>query len=437
MGTHDAIVIGAGIFGCGIAFELSRRGLDVGVIEMNPGPGMGSTSSSGAIVRFSYTTVDGVRMAWEGNQYWENFADYLETDADDHEFGVAHKVTVGTAFLRTHEDLHALWTKNMDEAGVPYEEWTAQETLERLPFLTLAEYGGARAPDDPDFWADPIGELPGALYNPDAGYISDPQLAAQNLHVAATKQGATFYFRQRMTELLHESGRVTGIRLDGGDEIHAPIVVNVGGPWSSMVNGIAGQDATMTIATAPMRHEAHLAPAPDGIDFERDGMIVGDLDQGMYFRPAPGNNIFVGSADPECDGHDWVEDMDTLHREVTEPLWSRQMMRVGKRVPEFGVPRQRMGVAEAYDVSSDWGPIYDRGDLDGFYMACGTSGNQFKNACVASHLMAELITAVEAGHDHDNDPLVVHGRFTGTPIDMRAFSRNRSVNAESTGTVLG
>ena len=102
MGTHDAIVIGAGIFGCGIAFELSRRGLDVGVIEMNPGPGMGSTSSSGAIVRFSYTTVDGVRMAWEGNQYWENFADYLETDADDHEFGVAHKVTVGTAFLRDH-----------------------------------------------------------------------------------------------------------------------------------------------------------------------------------------------------------------------------------------------------------------------------------------------------------------------------------------------
>ena len=437
MQKHDAIVIGAGIFGCGITFELSRRGLDVGVIEMNAGPGMGSTSSSGAIVRFSYTTVDGVRMAWEGNQYWENFADYLETDAGDHEFGVAHKVTVGTAFLRTSEDLHELWTRNMDEAGVPYEVWTADETTERLPFLTLAEYGGARAPDDPEFWADPIGELPGALYNPDAGYISDPQLAAQNLHIAATKQGATFHFGQRMTDLLHTDGRVTGVRLATGEEIHAPIVVNVGGPWSSMVNGIAGQDATMSISTAPMRHEAHLAPAPDSIDFERDGMIIGDLDQGMYFRPAPGNNIFVGSADPECDGHDWVDDMDTLHREVTEPLWSRQMMRVGKRVPEFGVPRQRMGVAEAYDVSSDWGPIYDRGDLDGFYMACGTSGNQFKNACVASHLMAELITAVEAGHDHDNDPLVVPGRFTGTPIDMRAFSRNRTVNTESTGTVLG
>jgi sarcosine oxidase subunit beta len=193
----------------------------------------------------------------------------------------------------------------------------------------------------------------------------------------------------------------------------------------------------MTIRTRPMRHEAHIAPAPQSIDFEHDGAIIGDLDQGMYFRPAPGNNVFVGSTDPECDGHEWVDSMDGLNREVTEPLWNRQMMRVAKRLPEFGVPLQRRGVAEAYDVSTDWGPIYDRTDLDGFFVAIGTSGNQFKNACVASHLMSELITAVGAGHDHDHEPLVVHGRYTGTPIDMAAFSRNRAVNANSTGTVLG
>ena len=37
--------------------------------------------------------------------------------------------------------------------------------------------------------------------------------------------------------------------------------------------------------------------------------------------------------------------MDQLDREVTEPLWSRQTMRVAKRMPDFGVPHQRMGVA--------------------------------------------------------------------------------------------
>lgn len=434
---HDAVIIGAGIFGCGIAFELSRRGLNVGVVELNPGPGMGSTSSSGAIVRFNYSTVEGSRMAWEGNGYWENFAEYLETEPADHEFGTAHKIRTGQAFLRSDENLHQLYIKVLTEAGVTFEDWDGAQTQARLPFLTLAEYGGARAPEDPEFWADPIGELSGALFTPDAGYISDPQLAAQNLHTAAIKKGATFYFSKRMTELLHDGTKVSGVKLESGEELVAPIVVNVGGPWSSSINAIAGLEEAMNIRTRPMRHEAHIAPAPGGLDFEDDGMIVGDLDQGMYFRPAPGNNVFVGSADPECDGHDWVEDMDELNREITETLWSRQMMRVGKRMPDFGVPHQRRGLAEAYDVSSDWGPIYDRTDLDGFFVAIGTSGNQFKNACVASHLMGELITAVTAGHDHDADPLVVTGRFTDTPIAMGAFSRNRVVNADSTGTVMG
>ena len=106
-------------------------------------------------------------------------------------------------------------------------------------------------------------------------------------------------------------------------------------------------------------------------------------------------------------------------------------------MPGFGVPHQRKGLADAYDVSSDWGPIYDRTDLDGMFAARGTSGNQFKNACVASHMMAELITAVSNGHDHDADPVVVPARYTGVQLDMANFSRNRPINTDSTGSVLG
>lgn len=433
----DAIVIGAGIFGCGITFELARRGLRVCTVDMNPGPGMGSTSSSGAIVRFAYSTVDGVRLAWEGNQYWERFAEYLESD--DHPHGTARKVTTGQLFLRSDEELHQLYVSVLTEAGVPFEEWSGAQVAERHGYLTLAEFGGPRSIDDDAFWDEPVAELPGALWMADCGYISDPQLAAQNLHSAAAAKGATFRFGERVDEVLMSDDRsfVRGVRLRSGGEVLAPVVVNVGGPWSSAVNEIAGLADAMAVQTRPMRHEAHLAPSPAGVDFETDGTIVGDLDQGMYFRPAPGNNVFVGSTDPECDGHEWVTDMDELNREVTEPIWRRQMMRLAKRMPTFGVPHNRMGLAEAYDVSSDWGPIYDRTDVDGFFVAIGTSGNQFKNACVASHLMAELITAVGAGLDHDREPLVVNGRYTGTPINMAAFSRNREVNADSTNTVLG
>ena len=56
------------------------------------------------------------------------------------------------------------------------------------------------------------------------------------------------------------------------------------------------------------------------------------------------------------------------------------MFRLARRMPEFGVPSRPVGLAALYDAPDDWVPIYDKSSLGGFYMACGTSGNQFKNA---------------------------------------------------------
>ena len=101
------------------------------------------------------------------------------------------------------------------------------------------------------------------------------------------------------------------------------------------------------------------------------------------------------------------------------------------------MPHEKKGIVDLYDVSDDWIPIYDRTDLDGFYVAIGTSGNQYKNAGSAGQLMAELIVAVETGHDHDADPLVVPGRYTGVPLDIGFFSRNREINPNSSMSVHG
>ena len=42
--------------------------------------------------------------------------------------------------------------------------------------------------------------------------------------------------------------------------------------------------------------------------------------------------------------------------------------------------------------------------------------------------MAELIDAVEKGHDHDSDPLQVTARYTGVELDMGFYSRLREIN---------
>ena len=81
-------------------------------------------------------------------------------------------------------------------------------------------------------------------------------------------------------------------------------------------------------------------------------------------------------------------------------------------------------------------PIYDRSRLDGFYMACGTSGNQFKNAPLAGQFIGAIVDACEAGIDHDAEPVQFAGAVTGRDIDLGAFSRLRRP-APTTGTVMG
>jgi sarcosine oxidase subunit beta len=70
-------------------------------------------------------------------------------------------------------------------------------------------------------------------------------------------------------------------------------------------------------------------------------------------------------------------------------------------------------------------------------MAIGTSGNQFKNAAPVAHIMAALIEACERGHDHDHEPVKVKGSYTGLELDLGFYSRCRSVNRESSFSVLG
>lgn len=82
-------------------------------------------------------------------------------------------------------------------------------------------------------------------------------------------------------------------------------------------------------------------------------------------------------------------------------------------------------------------PIYDRSDLDGFYLAVGTSGNQYKNGPVAGKIMAEIIEACENGHDHDSEPVSVPLHYIDFSLNTGTFSRNREIIRDSSFSVLG
>jgi glycine/D-amino acid oxidase-like deaminating enzyme len=432
---QDVVIIGAGIIGSAIGLELSRRGYRTVNVDKLPAAGYGSTSNSCSIIRAHYSSREGVAMAYEGFSYWDDWADYLGV-VDD--FGMARYIRSGIVLLFPRGDRHHERSlAHYEDLGVAYERWDIDEVRRRFPMFDLREFWPPKRPDDPAFHEAPGGELQSAIYNPGAGYVDDPQLATHNLQRAAEAAGGRFEFNQEVVEIHREGDQVCGVSLADGRRLEAGIVVNVAGPHSARINEMAGALEDMNISTRGLRHEVHYVPSPPEYDLDRFGAVISDGDLGMYFRPTTANHILVGSEDPECDERVWVDDADEFDRNVTERQWEAQVYRLARRIPSLKIPNARKGVVDLYDVSDDWLPIYDRSCVDGFYMAIGSSGNQFKNAPVAGHLMAELIEKTEAKVDHDREPITVRSRYTGIELNPGFYSRLRSVNKDSSFSVLG
>ena len=434
--TADAIIVGAGVIGSAVAFELAKRGYKTLNIDKLPTSGYGSTSNSCAIVRAHYSTWDGVAMAYEGFFYWDDWDDYIGVKDDR---GMIKYMKTGSILFKLEgEDHSSKCLKLFKEIGVEHEIWDLVKLKEMIPIYSHDQYDGTTRPDEDDHFWDKTGKkIEGAVYTPGSGYVSDPQLTSHNLQVAAEANGGEFLFNSEITEIRQQNERVAGVTLKTGEQIDSPIVVNVAGPHSFVINRMADVEKEMNIKTRALRHEVHHVPSPEGYDFEKDGFHTSDGDNSIYFRPETGNTILIGSEDPLCDPKDWIADPDNYNQQVTESQWKAQVYRCARRIPELKIPSRTSGVVDLYDVSDDWLPIYDKSALKGFYMAIGSSGNQFKNAPVAGHCMAELIDACEKGQEHDSDPVKVKSVYTGLELNMGFYSRNREINPNSSFSVNG
>mmetsp|Transcript_81291 Transcript_81291/g.230309 ORF Transcript_81291/g.230309 Transcript_81291/m.230309 type:complete len:472 (+) Transcript_81291:108-1523(+) len=448
--SYDAVIIGAGVIGNSVATELARHGWRTLSVDKLGEAGAGSTGYSSGICRMMYSVPDSVKFAWEGYTYYENWKEHIGVPD---ERGFASLRQCGALVLRSasSEVFLSRVLAAYDEVGLGYEHWDAAQVEKRLKF-DLTSYGPPRRIDD-EMFGEPNGaRCDGGVFFPLAGYVSDPKLAAQNLQTAAEATGlADFAFGSTVVSVLRSGGRVAGVRLADGTEVSAPVVVNVAGPHSSKVTQLAFPDPAendMQMSTRPMRQEVAYVQPPAGSDWgdDGDGMMCTDLDTGVYLRPEVGGKILLGTVEPACDAptHIYPDDPESVYpgqdQSALTEQWTNQVYRLALRLPELPLPdsTNTQGCVACYDVTEDWAPIYDKSALPGFYMAIGTSGNQFKCAGVAGRLMREIIEASEGGRDLDTQPLEL--KLTRIPaggtVSSATFSRKRKPLATS-GSVLG
>lgn len=431
--SANAIIVGSGVMGASIAFSLARRGYSVTVVDKKAGPAQGSTGATSAIVRFTYSLRDSIALAWESKHLWENLRDHVQAPESE---PVADFIRTGMAVIDIPRLLPDTVRTDFEALKIPYAEWDAADLARELPGVDTSNHYPPARPADPAF-LETSAEPATALYTPDGGYISDPVLATENFARAAKRHGAQFLYSAEVIGL-HHTTTTWSLALTDGRVLEADVVVNAAGPWSSRLNDLAQVGSDHGISLAPLRQEVHTLPAESTVIRSDGSPIPALLDAGIgtYMRAEVGGQLLIGGTEPECDELEWVEDPDTVSMSFRPELFETQALRAAKRFNDITIPNRARGVVGVYDASTDWTPIYDRSVADGFYQAIGTSGNQFKNAPMVGELMAELIDAVEQGHDHDRDPLQVALDYTVGMLNLGTFSRLRSP-AGTSGNVMG
>jgi len=255
---YDAIIIGAGIIGCCVAFELAKQGYTTLNIDKQSASGNGSTANSCAVIRFHYSTPDGVALAREGYFYWLNWEKYLETTDS---VGMVKYINTGCLVTRTKRNRYLKYvTKSLDALDIDYQELDADEIKIKFPFLDTRKYGPPKLATDELFGQVTGNSVDGAVYIPETGYITDPILSTHNVQVAAEAKGAEFIFNAEVVDILKNTGRVAGVKINDGTAIEAPIVVNVAGPHSFIINQLAGVEKGMNIKTRALRQEVAHVP---------------------------------------------------------------------------------------------------------------------------------------------------------------------------------
>ena len=359
--TYDAIVVGAGVVGASTAFHLAKLGaLKVCVVERGPVCG-GGTAKSCAIVRSHYSVPSNTALTLRSLEMFGAFKDWLEDAEADAGF-----VNSGYLIIASEGDFAEKLRGNLAmQAGVGAETFaiSREAARDRHPLLDLAD-------------AAVIG------YEPNSGY-ADPYLTTTSFIDAARAKGTVVKSGCAVTGLIEAGGRVTGVRSAEG-ELHAAHVVSAIGPWTRTLTDGLGLEIPLEVSRHIVLTFAAAAP------YAPDLPIVKDLTTAnkMYFRPASGGVVLVGTGDHG----DPVADADQMDENVADDFVLHQGGQLAQRMPSFAEARLTASWVGPYDITPDWNPVLGPAPgLDGLTLAFGFSGHGFKLAPAVGLVLAQQV----------------------------------------------
>ncbi len=367
--TADVVMIGGGVIGASILFNLGRLGVTDTLLLEKDVLGSGSTGRSQAICRMHYSNQVTAKMAWESLAVFTNFDEVVG--------GESGFVETGYLVVVSQEDGAGL-AHNVAmqyELGIDTMRVTAKDLEEIAPMVSVTE-----------------GEV--MAWEPQSGY-ADTYMVTTSYAKRAREMGAEIVLRNPATAIEISGGRVKAVVTAEG-RVETPIAVVAAGPWSKDVLGQIGVDVPLV----PVRHQVASITRP--VDKLPMHPTVGDIAQSFSFRPDGRSLTMMGFGDDE------EVEVETYNQGVDMDVMADAMGRLTRRIPAMSEAYYRGGWSGLFTTTPDWHPILDAvPGIDGLYCAVGFSGHGFKLSPMIGVTMAELIVE-GAGKTVDISPL----RFT-------------------------
>jgi glycine/D-amino acid oxidase-like deaminating enzyme len=358
MRTADAVIVGGGVTGCSLAFQLAGLGMRHVLVLERRFIGSGGTGRSVGIIRQLYPTPETTRMVLRSLAVFERFGEAVGGESGFVSCGVL--IGVSAAMRPSLEKTLGL----QRGLGVKADILEPRDVPRVEPRI------------------DSVG-LGAALYEPGSGY-GDPSAVTAGYADAARRRGVLIEQGQEVTAIRQSAGRVTGVATASGEEISASVVVNAAGLWSPALARLAGVELPIVVG----RHPVFVLERDSG--FGRPHIVYLDLHGGSYVKPETGGLTLTGSLTDDETQHPM--DPELLGAEPGFEEAEAVLERTSRALPTLAAARYARGWAGAFDITPDWMPILDESPVKGFFTAAGMSGHGFKLAPAVGEMMAALIT---------------------------------------------
>ncbi len=359
--TADVAVIGAGIIGAAVAFNLARKGAKVVVLEAQPAPATGSTGKSAAGVRVQYSEPLNIQLSWESIQEYRDFEELYGHPSGYDPLGYLFLVPAGNA--ETHRSALAMQLGH----GVPVEELSPSEAQRLVPFQIDPEATSTTT----------FGSADGVV---------DPHAITMAYLSMARSLGATVLVDSPVRSLRFEDA-AWHLGVPSGP-LSVGQVVCAGGAWSGEVAALAG----MRVPIEPMLRSIYAtAPLPERHRYP----LTIDLASGFYLR-SEGKRVIFGRSNHEqpagfFEGVDFTDLDRVLGFGLERFPWLAETS-LDRRASWWGY----------YEVTPDENPVLGRmPDLapgaTAWLNACGFSGHGVQQAAAVGRLVAEEALDGRAG----------------------------------------